>query len=302
MFLTASFTYAQQTLIADAGADSIFCQFQPDSFKLGGTPVATGGNGHYSYKWDIYPKPFIPFPLAPQINYYCSEFLDDTTSANPRLLWLPSEETWLTFVLTVTDDSGQVAIDSVSYLQITWMFALGNIMITTFPGDTQTITPGGFSGGIPPYTIDWGSDSLIGGGRYDYNVYFDTPVSRRVIIPNATSPLWYSVWVTDSVGCSTGVGTWEQFIILPSSVENHNQSNVDVFPNPVQDCLNVKLPQEHLVRVMLYDLVGRIIYEQKPDYYTEFVSINFSEFLNGVYYLIVETDNGTVTRKVLKSN
>jgi len=134
-------TSAQTPFTAKAGVDSIFCNpYGLDTNYMGGLPAATGGTTPYSYQWDIFPKPFVPIPSLPQLKFYCSDFLSDTTKPNPRLLMLPPNQVFLNFILKVTDDSGYVAIDTVKHLEEYWVFVLGQGMTDTYPGDTQTVS------------------------------------------------------------------------------------------------------------------------------------------------------------------
>lgn len=214
--------YSQQPLVADAGRDSIFCSSPPDSIQLGGQPAASGGYGEYQYTWDIYPKPYVPYSNAPNLKYYASDLLSDTLVAQTKLsnTLLPSVDMEpLRFILTVVADSFNLDSDTVQFWWVNWVLSTLNIMITTFPGDTQTINPNGFDGGVPPYTFDWGESTSLIGNRYDYNVYPDVYIpSRQVIIPTGPSPIWYGLTVTDSLGCSTIVGTYQGFIIQPLGI------------------------------------------------------------------------------------
>lgn len=214
---------AQLPLTTDAGKDTVFCSSLPDSIELGGQPAASGGSGGYQFKWDIYPKPYVPYSNAPNLKYYASDFISDSSTANPLLIrTIPSNDKGpIYFILSVVDDSGNVAIDSVKYWWVNWTVSTINSMVVTYPGDTQTITPNGFNGGILPYTFDWGESPNIIGERYDYNVYTDVFVpSRQVIIPESPSPKWYGLMVTDSLGCSTWIGAYQGFIIEPVGMKD----------------------------------------------------------------------------------
>lgn len=79
-----------QLLQAIAGNDTLMCKNH--SFELGGQPSAMGGTGEYLYLW------------------YPDTYLDDPTAANP--LCTPDETT--SYTLTVTDNSGCMAISTVS--------------------------------------------------------------------------------------------------------------------------------------------------------------------------------------------
>jgi gliding motility-associated-like protein len=83
-------TYAQP-LSANAGADKVLCPFA--STVVGGTPAASGGKAPYTFSWSP------------------GTFLNSTTLANPTCTG--SGPFYITYTLTVTDDTGAVATDVV---------------------------------------------------------------------------------------------------------------------------------------------------------------------------------------------
>ncbi|MEA3443296.1 MAG: T9SS type A sorting domain-containing protein [Bacteroidota bacterium] len=298
---TILFVQAQETFIIDAGNDSIFCE-HVDSFLIGGSPTAMGGISPYTYTWDIYPKPYIPYPAAPQINYYCSDLLNDTTLANPILQWIPTiDESELSFILTVSDNSGQTISDSLSLKEVQWAFTLGYVMIETFPGDTQTITPIAFGGGIYPYTYDWGaSDSLLG-GQYDYNVYANSPVpTREVIIPNGPSPKFYEILVTDSAGCQATVSSFQGFLINLSSTSISKEPDIAVFPNPVIDQLFIISDNQKIINIELTGSNGKQIDISDIILNSQKTQIDFSKLSPGAYNLQIESGNHKIIKKIIK--
>lgn len=73
-------------------------------------------------------------------------------------------------------------------------------------------------------------------------------------------------------------------------------SKISVFPNPAQDVLNLELPSNiELNSATLYDLTGRdtgVNINNK--------TMNISDLSSGVYLLKVETNGGTLSRKIIK--
>ncbi len=256
-------SWAQEPLVADAGNDSIFCSVVPDSFIIGGSPSAIGGNGNFIYTWDIYPKPYVPFPSAPNLMYYASDFLSDSTDSNPFLIrTLPSNERGpIIFILTLSDDSNGLAIDSVQFWYVSWTTLDGNAMIYTYPGDTQTISPQGFAGGFPPYTFDWGDSPNLIGERYDYNVYPEVYLpSRQVIVQDGPSPYWNGLAVTDSLGCTGSIGTYEGFIIEPLSVMDRYGKEKSTWA--INGSTLSITGRENIESTRIFDMHGRMLRER----------------------------------------
>lgn len=296
-----------QTLVANAGLNEVFCQQWTDTavigfdtIQIGGVPAASGGTAPYIYTWDIYPKPYIPFPLAPQINHSCSYYLSDTTIANPLLYSLPQNEPDLVFILTVVDDSGAVATDTVKFLYTSWTISLGHSLIFTFPGDTQLITPSGLSGGFPPYSIDWGTSDSIIGGRFDSNLALIFS-SRQVIIPyKIGSTISYEMLVTDSIGCSFNLSSFQEFKISPAFAPvAPYESGLQLFPNPVSNELTIR-SREHLVSLAIFDEAGRKVDAIKFDTNTSDHTIYLGDRPNGFYNILIKTSKGRIFKKIIK--
>lgn len=257
-------SWAQEPLKADAGEDGVICSVVNDSIILGGSPSAIGGNGNFIYTWDIYPKPYVPYSNAPNLNYFASDILSDTTLPNPKLgsSLLPITDMQpLIFILNVLDDSMTSAKDSVQYWMVDWIVSDGNAMIYTYPGDTQTISPQGFAGGFPPYTFDWGDSPNLIGERYDLNVYPESFLpSRQIIVPDGPSIYWSALAVTDSLGCTGSIGTYEGFIIEPLSVMDRYGKEKSTWA--INGSTLSIAGRENIESTRIFDMHGRFLRER----------------------------------------
>ncbi|MFT5383909.1 MAG: hypothetical protein ACI8VT_004006 [Saprospiraceae bacterium] len=77
----------------------------------------------------------------------------------------------------------------------------------------------------------------------------------------------------------------------------------DVFPNPTSGVFDVllDLPDYQNVRLILFDMTGRVIQSQSLDRFTSgTINLDLSNQPNGMYNCTIITDNWTETRKVLK--
>jgi DNA/RNA endonuclease YhcR with UshA esterase domain len=72
---------------------------------------------------------------------------------------------------------------------------------------------------------------------------------------------------------------------------------VNCYPNPVKDVLTVSL-KDNKGNLELYDITGRLIQQQRFNA-TSF-TVSFDNLKQGVYYLKIETANGTATQKLVK--
>lgn len=78
-------------------------------------------------------------------------------------------------------------------------------------------------------------------------------------------------------------------------------TELSVFPNPANNVINIANTSSNLVNsVEVIDLNGRTVKSVKFDGVSE-AQINISDLLNGVYLMNIATDNGSVTKKIVKN-
>lgn len=81
-------------------------------------------------------------------------------------------------------------------------------------------------------------------------------------------------------------------------VEDTLENSIGVFPIPVDNFLYVRNTSSHpITNFRLYNVQGEVV---KKETYTT-TGINMSKFATGIYFLTLETDYGSITRKIIKS-
>ena len=93
-----------------------------------------------------------------------------------------------------------------------------------------------------------------------------------------------------------------------TSVEKVTSLRWSVFPNPTSDWLHVSLNMDQHqktspILLSLWDLTGRQLMEERirPGVTLNHLRFDLSQLTPGVYLLIVETDQGRLSKKILKS-
>ncbi|MCH8318719.1 MAG: T9SS type A sorting domain-containing protein, partial [Bacteroidetes bacterium] len=133
------------------------------------------------------------------------------------------------------------------------------------------------SGGIPPYSYLWMPGSMTGDSI------------------TGLSPDTFTVTVTDSNGCIfTGTDTVFSGPVGINELFNE-LNNVKLYPNPANKKLYVE--GEDIVKVILYDLMGKIILVTQTNI-RQWVSLDISTLKDGIYMLKVVGKNNVYTRKV----
>ena len=79
--------------------------------------------------------------------------------------------------------------------------------------------------------------------------------------------------------------------------ENHTLEQLYVYPNPVQNILYIENPTNLILsHIQIFDLLGRVVLSEKSN--TN--QLNISHLKGGVFYIIIETELGVLTRKMIK--
>jgi len=81
------------------------------------------------------------------------------------------------------------------------------------------------------------------------------------------------------------------------SINEYNNLNIRVYPNPTTDYLNIKISGSTSFNVNIYDLNGKLLKSEKNN-----TSIKIQELTNGLYVLeIVDFENDNIIiKKIIK--
>ncbi len=127
------------------------------------------------------------------------------------------------------------------------------------------------SGGISPYVIDWTPHN----GTLISNIISNIPTGN------------YTILVKDQNDCADTINVFVPDD--PLSVNQIQKNNIaEVFPNPVNETLTVKLNSP--AHLKFYDSLGRLLFEKDAE--TMSHTINVSGFVEGLYFLKIESLNG----------
>lgn len=269
--------------IANAGNDTTFCISQGfDTFYLGSSLSVWNGVPPYTYAWESnisignYPN---------NLHYTASNFLSDTTVANPYFaLVLPSSIT-ATFHLYVIDSIGNTCNDSVK-VSFCGYTMISHIPININQGDSANLYSS-ISADCMPITCSW----------HPYNNISDIYDCTPLVWPDTTTI--YSVLITDASGCQY-VDICE-VIVSQTNIEDNSKNYYDliIFPNPSSKYIDiVGLDQSIQSYIQIFDIYGRLLIEK--EIYGQNNRISILDLPNGVNYLKVNYGNHFYVKKFLK--
>ena len=88
---------------------------------------------------------------------------------------------------------------------------------------------------------------------------------------------------------------------VPSGGNSGNGKRVSVYPNPANDKVTVNLGQRESGKIRLRSSGGTEIRVHNFELESS-IELNISDLPNGVYYLLIETQDKSITEKFTKLN
>ncbi len=83
------------------------------------------------------------------------------------------------------------------------------------------------------------------------------------------------------------------------SNENLEEANIQIFPNPTFDILNIKIENPALTNFSIFDIYGKKILEKTEVNQSE-IQLSTSHFSSGVYFLKIEMEGKELVKKFIK--
>ncbi|MFO8054789.1 MAG: T9SS type A sorting domain-containing protein [Bacteroidales bacterium] len=160
--------------------------------------------------------------------------------------------------------------------------------------------------------VDLGPDTVINansfitldaGPGFDDYTWFNGAKTQFITLDSSGIGLdTIDVFVTvmDSYGCMAS-DTMRLGFDKGGSIEQHAQYPVTIYPNPGTGLFNIETAFSREDVLFIYDAKGRRIQEIAIMEEKEFMSIDLSNEKQGLYYLIINKKDHTVTRKLIIS-
>ena len=110
---------------------------------------------------------------------------------------------------------------------------------------------------------------------------------------------------TDMIYAATyGRGLWASPVEEPVlSVDENTLSsdNVNVYPNPTNDNLNIQLSRNLEADIRIFDTLGKLMVYQPNVSISETHTVSVSNLNTGIYFIRINTELGTITKKFIKN-
>ncbi len=276
--------YAKSQCILDAGSDVYFCSDNSTSSGnfIGNNVQLFNAVHPVSFSWNAFKVITIG---SHTIRYHASDFLDDTTSLNPEIIF-PMDN--IVFNLTVVDSSGNSCTDSLVMHHFPFYIHLGNLEYTILKGDSifLNFSPN-LNGGVAPFKYLW---------RPNHGLRDSTTGSGFWAKPEKN--IKYYLNIEDSKGCKQSA-PWLYSIIVNSIGidEELKEKNISISPNPSSGLVKIDMPLNlELKSISILTMQGQVVYS----FGEEILEFDISELPTGFYLLNIECKEGFVRKKIKK--
>jgi hypothetical protein len=116
---------------------------------------------------------------------------------------------------------------------------------------------------------------------------------------------YYRVRAANAIGFSNYSNVLE--VVFTTGInENSAFNSINIYPNPSEDIFNIELQDDYLgeTKITLVDELGRIVYTESINKTKGILSsrIDLSNKSNGVYFLKINSDKKTTTKRIVKIN
>jgi PKD repeat protein len=110
----------------------------------------------------------------------------------------------------------------------------------------------------------------------------------------------FTVSLTINGPAGSNTETKADYILIPVGLDKNEAEAIMIYPNPVTNFLNIHFPGSARRKLTLQTIDGKLLFERITS--NEFDRIDMSEFDQGVYTLIIETNGESSKTKVVKRN
>ena len=144
-------------------------------------------------------------------------------------------------------------------------------------------------------TLDSLGGDLVASGGVTY--LWNTGATNSTITPDTNGV--YSVTVTDINGC-VATASFNVTYITSTGIMNNSISKISLYPNPVNEMLNIS-STDNIKSLEIKDLLGRVIYFDSKINSTN-TSVSTSSFSNNIYTVSCLINDKLIVKKIVISH
>ncbi len=86
--------------------------------------------------------------------------------------------------------------------------------------------------------------------------------------------------------------------VITTSVNSINFPDIEIYPNPVKDKVNIKIPDFGTKYLTISTLTGKLICSEEMD--ENETQLDLSPYQSGIYFITVRSKDFITTKKIIK--
>lgn len=150
------------------------------------------------------------------------------------------------------------------------------------------------------YSVSF-NNSTVGSTNYSWDFGDGATSQAENPTHDFAGPGVYQVMLTASnLSCGNAIAYQIYLEPLAAGEKTDSQPNVLVYPNPVNDFLNITFKENKNLggRIKIQNTSGQVL--QSIDFQGDSVLLDLSRRPSGIYFIVLSTEDGTVTKQVVK--
>lgn len=165
--------------------------------------------------------------------------------------------------------------------------------------DFEDYVEADFNGNMSEIGSDWKEFDMA---TFTYTVEEQRVYFTKVMNETATDSTYWKLYFTAFGGSSDGMYSFTQKNISGGTFVNELEGVAlfQLYPNPVNSMLHLVTDLQTSMDVAIYDISGKLVYNQEIKQGFNQEEINISNLKSGVYNLTISTDKGMTSQKFIK--
>ena len=131
-----------------------------------------------------------------------------------------------------------------------------------------------------------------------YTTVSATGATMSYELTGLTPATSYTFKAFATTASGTTYGEEKTFTTEPVGINDYELSNVVVYPNPTKGMVQIQNAEFRIQNVEVYDAYGKMLNVVNVN--GNAAAIDMSDYAEGIYFLKVKTDNGTVTKRIIR--
>ncbi|MDC3259974.1 T9SS type A sorting domain-containing protein [bacterium] len=164
------------------------------------------------------------------------------------------------------------------------------VEVSEAPAMSAAVT--GFENAGCPTCADGSATAAATNGTAPYTYLWDDAAGQTTSDATGLIAGSYSCTITDANGCSA-VTTAAAVTKIDQSIIN---SLVSVFPNPSSGVINISINDVNATGYSIYNAIGEKVMSGSLNSTTKAVELN--DLQNGIYFIDIQSDKGTIQKKI----